>query len=277
NIAGVAIAIQIGGPGAMLWMIVAAFFGMSLKLNSCTLSQLYRRTNPDGSVSGGPMYYLEYGIKQISPTGVLPVFGKVLAVMYAFMIIGGSFGGGNMFQANQSFGALQAAFDVDTSVAHAVGVVLAVLVGLVILGGIQRIGAATSRIVPLMVGLYVAAALYVLLVNIAKVPHAIGEVFGMAFTENALYGGTLGVIVKGFQRASFSNEAGVGSAAIAHAAARTDEPVREGLVAMLEPVVDTVVVCSMTALVVVVSGVWNDPNLAQVGGDLKGVQLTSAA
>jgi alanine or glycine:cation symporter, AGCS family len=277
NIAGVAIAIQIGGPGAMLWMIVAAFFGMSLKFNSCSLSQMFRKTNPDGSVSGGPMYYLEYGLRRLNQDGPLSYLGKALGILYAFMIIGGSFGGGNMFQANQSFGAMQAAFDAPQQLSHGFGIALAVLVGMVIIGGIRRIGAATSRIVPSMVGLYILASLYIILANISEIPHALTLVCSMAFSGNAVYGGTLGVIVKGFQRASFSNEAGIGSAAIAHAAAKTEEPVREGLVAMLGPVVDTVIVCSMTALVVIITGAWNDPNLTDAGGDLAGVALTSAA
>ncbi len=277
NIAGVAIAIQVGGPGAMFWMFVAAFLGMSLKLTSCTLSQIYRRQNPDGTISGGPMYYLEAGLSHLAPGSPIARLGKVLAVVYALMIIGGSFGGGNMFQANQSFGALQAAFGLSDAMGHPVGILLATMVAIVILGGIRRIASATSRIVPLMVLTYGAASLYVVLANLSNVPTALENVFTMAFTDNAVYGGMLGVVVKGFQRASFSNEAGVGSAAIAHAAARTDEPVREGLVAMLEPVIDTMIVCSMTAMVVIATGVWNDPVLAQASGDLRGVELTAAA
>jgi len=276
NIAGVAIAIQIGGPGAMLWMIIAAFFGMSLKFNSCTLAQMYRRKNPDGSVSGGPMFYLDMGIRALADgrfTGIAKAFG----VIYALMIIGGSFGGGNMFQANQSFGAINATFELSGWMAHAFGIGLAVMVALVIIGGIQRIGAATSRIVPLMVGIYVIASLFIIFTNISAIPETIATICKMAFTDNAMYGGMVGVLVKGFQRASFSNEAGIGSAAVAHAAAKTDEPVREGLVAMLEPVVDTMLVCTMTAMVVVITGVWNDPALLEAGGDLKGVQLTAAA
>ncbi len=289
NIAGVAIAIQVGGPGAILWMMCAAFFGMSLKFNSCTLSQMFRKKNIDGSVSGGPMYYLDLGLRKVGGAdSPVAMFGKALAFIYALMVMGGSFGGGNMFQANQSYRALESSFGFSEhawfevaghafGAADVVGVTLATLVALVIIGGIQRIGAATSRIVPTMVAIYVLASLFIIFANITQVPASLGLIFKMAFTDNAAFGGIVGVLVMGVQRASFSNEAGIGSAAIAHAAARTDQPVREGLVAMLEPVIDTMMVCLMTALVVVITGAWNDPQLATVGGDLKGVQLTAAA
>lgn len=275
NIAGVAIAISIGGPGAVLWMMVAAVFGMCLKFHSCTLSQMFRRTNADGSVSGGPMYYLDVGLASVGGTGsAIAWFGKILAVMYALMIMGGSFGGGNMFQSNQAFVALQTSFDIEDSAAHAFGIVLAVLVGLVILGGIRRIGAATSKIVPTMVVLYIVASLFILFANIGALPSAIATIFTSAFSDNAVQGGVLGVMVTGFQRASFSNEAGIGSAAVAHAAAKTKWPVREGMVAMLGPIIDTVIVCVMTASVVIVTGVWQDPELV---GKVSGVELTAAA
>lgn len=271
NIAGVAIAIQLGGPGAVLWMVVAAFFGMSVKFSSCTLAQLYRRMNPDGSISGGPMYYLDLGFREWG--GFRAKFGKFLAVLYAFMIMGGSFGGGNMFQANQSFEALVSGFGVPQNMSWVFGLILAGLVGAVTLGGIKRIGAATSAIVPAMAAIYVLACLAVLIVNVRQIPASFALIWRMAFTDNAAYGGVVGVIVWGVQRASFSNEAGLGSSAIAHAAARTDEPVREGLVAMMEPFIDTIVVCVMTALVVVVSGAWADPNIPRSAG----VSLTAAA
>ncbi len=271
NIAGVAIAIQLGGPGAVLWMIIAAFFGMTVKFSSCTLAQLYRRENPDGSISGGPMYYLDLGFREWG--GLRAKFGKTLAVFYAFMIMGGAVGGGNMFQANQSFEAFAGAFGVGEDQSWVFGLVLAASVAAVILGGIKRIGAATSRIVPGMVGLYVVACLIVLLVNASQLPTALVLIVEMAFTNNAAYGGVVGVVVWGVQRASFSNEAGVGSSSIAHAAAKTKEPVREGLVAMMEPFIDTIIVCVMTALVVVVSGAWNDPSIPQSAG----VSLTAAA
>lgn len=277
NIAGVAIAIQIGGPGAVLWMMVAAFFGMSLKFNSCTLAQMFRHTNPDGTVSGGPMYYLDLGLRKVGgDRSLLARIGKVLGVSYAIMIVVGSMGGGNMFQANQSVGALNETLALGDTGRHVLGVMMAMLVGMVIIGGIQRIGAATSRIVPLMVGVYVMASLAIILANLAAIPASLALIFKMAFTGNAFYGGTVGVIVKGFQRAAFSNEAGIGSSAVAHAAAKTTEPVREGLVAMLEPVIDTMIVCLMTALVVVVTGVWNDPAFG-APGEISGVALTSAA
>lgn len=287
NIAGVAIAIQQGGPGAVFWMIAVALFGMCLKFNSCTLAQMFRKTNADGSISGGPMYYLDIGLRQIGGAGSpLAMLGKVLAVMFAVLAMGGSFGGGNMFQANQSFTVIQSTFELgdqalfsvgswDVKTADFFGLAMAAVVGLVILGGIRRIGAATSKIVPVMVGIYCTASLFIIVMNITRVPECLGLIVKMAFTENAVYGGALGVMVKGFQRAAFSNEAGIGSAAMAHAAAKTDEPVREGMVAMLGPVIDTVIVCLMTALVVVITGAWNDPALA--AANLSGVDLTSAA
>lgn len=273
NIAGVAIAIQVGGPGAVLWMIVTAVFGMTAKFSSCTLSQLYRKENADGSVSGGPMYYLDVGLSALGGSA-WPKIGKVLGIVYALMVMGGSFGGGNMFQSNQSVEALQGAFGLGEGAKYVLGAALALLVASVIIGGIKRIGAATSRIVPAMVGLYCVASVGILLLNASRIPSAIALIFDLAFTDNALYGGAVGVMVQGVRRAAFSNEAGIGSASIAHAAAKTAEPVREGLVAMLGPLIDTVVVCSMTALVVVVTGAWNDPAL---GAGLSGVQVTAAA
>jgi AGCS family alanine or glycine:cation symporter len=273
NIAGVAIAIQLGGPGAVFWMLVMAVFGMSAKFSSCTLSQMYRKVNADGSISGGPMYYLDLGLKSMGPG--LGVFGKVLAIMYALMIMGGAIGGGNMFQANQTAEAITSAFNIPATnaVNFGIGMLLAILVGMVILGGIKRIGYATSRLVPAMCGIYVAAALFIILSNASKIPESFALIFKLAFTENAMYGGFLGVLIWGVKRASFSNEAGLGSAAIAHAAAKTKEPVREGLVAMIGPFIDTIVVCLMTALVVIITGTWNDPSIPQEAG----VELTSAA
>jgi AGCS family alanine or glycine:cation symporter len=275
NIAGVAIAIQVGGPGAVFWMIFLALFGMSSKFSSCTLSQLYRKVNPDGSISGGPMYYLDIGLRQKGE--VWGLVGKTLAVMYAVMVMGGAIGGGNMFQANQTVEAFVNTFQIQSESAPMfIGVLMAVLVGAVILGGIKRIGAATSRIVPLMCGLYIIASIIVIVANISAVPAALTLIFTMAFTDNALFGGAVGVIVKGVQRAAFSNEAGLGSAAIAHAAAKTDEPVREGMVAMLGPFIDTVIVCLMTSLVIIVTGAWNNPAITSVDGNV-GVALTNHA
>ena len=263
NIAGVAIAITVGGPGAIFWMIVAGFLGMSSKFTEVTLGQMYRVIRPDGTVSGGPMHYLYTGLDEMG-AGAL---GRVLSILFAVMCIGGSLGGGNMFQANQSYAAIADIVPINSVV---YGVILAGLVGMVIIGGIKRIGALASMIVPLMCGIYVLAALAVLIVNAAQVPAAFGAIVSEAFNPTAGLGGMFGVLATGFQRASFSNEAGVGSASIAHSAASTDEPVREGIVALLEPFIDTIVVCTMTGLVVVVTGVY------EIEG-LNGVLLTSRA
>ena len=271
NIAGVAIAIQLGGPGAVFWMLVAAVFGMTAKFSSCTLSQMYRQTNSDGSISGGPMYYIDIGLKQIG--GGWARLGKVLAIIYALMVMGGALGVGNMFQVNQTAEAFRSTFGLSESANWGIGIVVAILVGLVIIGGIKRIGAATSRIVPTMCGLYVFVSILIILMNITRIPETIGLIFRLAFTGNAFYGGFVGVLVWGIRRASFSNEAGLGSAAIAHAAAKTEEPVREGLVAMIGPFIDTIIVCLMTAMVVIITGAWNDPSLSQSDG----VTLTTKA
>lgn len=257
NIAGVAVAISAGGPGATLWMIVAGLLGMTSKFTECTLGVKYRKVDASGHVSGGPMYYLSRGLAVRQKGGL----GKVLAVVFSVLCIGGSFGGGNMFQSNQAFLGLKSMFPGAASYGWLFGVVLAVLVGLVILGGIQSIANITSLIVPVMCGTYIAAALAVLALNAALIPAAFGAIFSGAFAPEALYGGMLGVLVQGFRRAAFSNEAGIGSAAIAHSAAKTKEPVSEGIVALLEPFIDTVVVCTMTALVIVVSGAYQTTGL----------------
>ena len=273
NIAGVAIAIQLGGPGAVFWMLATAIFGMSAKFSSCTLAQLYRQQNPDGSISGGPMYYIDLGLKAKGP--VWAVIGKVLAVMFALMVMGGALGGGNMFQSNQSYEALSTTLGIQevTWPKYVFGIVLAILVGMVILGGIKRIGAATSKIVPWMCGIYVLVSLAIIFMHYDRIPETIGRIFSMAFTKNAFFGGMVGVMIMGIKRAAFSNEAGLGSAAIAHAAAKTNEPVREGMVAMIGPFIDTLVVCLMTALVIVITGAWNDPAIDQSTG----VTLTTEA
>lgn len=266
NIAGVALAINAGGPGAIFWLWVAGFLGMSSKFVEVTLAQMYRSISPDGDVRGGPMYYLSQGLAEQGRAGL----GRVLAVTFAILCIGGSLGGGNLFQSNQSFNAVAQQVPALQTWPALYGAMLATAVGLVILGGIKRIGAAASLIVPFMVGVYVLAAIFVLLANAAEVPAAFGRIVAEAFTPEAGYGGFLGVMIIGFQRAAFSNEAGIGSASIAHSAATTKEPVREGVVALLEPFIDTIVVCTMTALVVVVSGVYTD-----TAAD--GVVLTSQA
>jgi len=271
NIAGVAVAIQLGGPGAVFWMLIAAVFGMTAKFSSCTLSQMYRKINTDGTVSGGPMYYLDIGLSESRYKG-LKVLGKVLAVMYALMIMGGAIGGGNMFQANQTAEAFASTFEIsDTGTWNWItGITLAIGVGVVIIGGIKRIGAATSKIVPFMCGIYVLASIFIILTHISQIPETIRLIFTMAFTKNAYYGGFFGVLIMGVRRAAFSNEAGLGSAAIAHAAAKTEEPVREG---MIGPFIDTIIVCSMTAMVVIITGTWNDPSISQSAG----VTLTTEA
>ncbi|MEZ4319114.1 MAG: alanine/glycine:cation symporter family protein [Myxococcota bacterium] len=255
NISGVAIAIGIGGPGAVFWMWVAGFLGMSSKFTECTLGQMYRVRKADGSVSGGPMHYLDKGLAEL---GLGPV-GKVLSIVFALMCIGGSFGGGNMFQANQSFEAVATVMPGIAPYSWLYGLMLMIAVGVVIIGGIKRIGAAASVVVPLMCGIYMLAGLYILVINAAIVPAAFGSIVSQAFSPDAGMGGMVGVLAIGFQRASFSNEAGVGSASIAHSAATTNEPVREGIVALLEPFIDTIIVCSVTALVVVLTDVHVAP------------------
>ncbi|MDE0299401.1 MAG: alanine/glycine:cation symporter family protein [Candidatus Poribacteria bacterium] len=266
NIAGVAVAIQLGGPGAVFWMIIAAVFGMGEKFCTCVLSQLYRKVNSDGSISGGAMYYVDLGLKQMGGSWV-PI-GKILGVMYAVMIMGGAIGGGNMFQVNQTAEAFRGTFHIPESYNWLIGAIMAIVVGVVVIGGIKRIGAATARVVPTMCGIYVTASLFIILTNITRVPETIGLIFTMAFSQNAFYGGLFGVLVMGIRRAAFSNEAGLGSAAIAHAAAKTDEPVREGIVGMIGPFIDTVIVCTMTAIVVIITGAWNDPSVPAEAGVL---------
>ena len=268
NIAGVAVAVSLGGPGAVFWMIFIAFFSMSAKFVSATLGLLYRKINDDGSVSGGPMYYLNYGLSERG----FGTLGKVLAAMYAVFIIGGAFGGGNMFQANQSYELFGKLIGIPN---YLYGIILAALVGFVIVGGIKRIGETTEKIVPLMVVLYVSASLFVIITNISKLPYVLSSIVNQAFAPDAVYGGFIGALITGVKRAVFSNEGGVGSASIAHSAAKTDEPVREGIVAMIGPFIDTIVVCFMTASVILITADINP--LYKVGGGINGAELTSAA
>jgi AGCS family alanine or glycine:cation symporter len=267
NIAGVAVAVGIGGPGAVLWMMIAAFFGMSSKFSECTLGLMYRETDAKGNVSGGPMRYLDKGLAEME----LGKLGKVLAIGFAIMCVGGSFGGGNMFQANQATAQMAAVVPLFSGSGGKLvfGIVLALLTGAVIIGGIKRIGRVAELIVPFMCGLYVLAGLAVVVMHAGDIPMALGKIFGEAFSPMAVGGGVLGVLVVGFQRAAFSNEAGVGSASIAHSAATTNEPVREGIVALLEPFIDTVIVCTMTGLVVVITGTYQS--------GVEGVEMTSRA
>ncbi|MGB3515437.1 MAG: alanine/glycine:cation symporter family protein, partial [Elainellaceae cyanobacterium] len=266
NIAGVAIAIQLGGPGAMLWLTLAGFCGMVTKFVEFTLAVKYRRVAPDGSILGGPMYYLTQGL---SNKGMRPV-GQGVAVVFAVFCIAGSLGGANMFQSNQAYAAISGL--VPGLPAWLFGIVLAALSAFVIIGGIQRIGSVAEKLVPAMALIYILACLFVLAVNFGQIPAAIGTIISEAFNPTAVGGGIVGVIVQGVRRSAFSNEAGVGSAAIAHSAARTDEHVREGLVSLLEPFIDTIVICNMTAITIVITGAYLD-----VGEELSGVGMTAAA
>lgn len=255
NIAGVAVAVGLGGPGAVFWMILLGLLGMSSKFHECTLGQMYRWIDVDGNVHGGPKYYLSRGFNEMKLTWL----GKILAFVFAIFVIGGSFGGGNMFQANQSFQALAGEFPVLAEYDLFFGIFMAALVGLVIVGGIKRIGQVTEKLIPFMCALYILASLFIIFSHFSELPEVIGLVFSNAFDFQAGFAGFLGVAIIGIQRAVFSNEAGIGSASIAHSAAKTDEPVREGVVALLEPFIDTVVICSMTAFVVLVTGAYNNP------------------
>ncbi|MCP4121730.1 MAG: alanine:cation symporter family protein [Bacteroidetes bacterium] len=274
NIAGVAVAISIGGAGATFWMIIAGIIGMASKFTECTLGVKYREISEDGTVFGGPMYYLKKGMAEMGIGGL----GKVFAVFYAIMCIGGSFGGGNMFQANQAFKMFENFTGGEASFIHGYGwlfgLIIAVLVGIVIIGGIKSIARVTDKIVPFMVGIYVLSALVILFINAKMIPSAFGEIFNGAFSPMGVAGGFVGVLVQGFKRASFSNEAGIGSASIAHAAVKTKYPASEGLVALMGPFIDTVVICTMTALVIIITGMHNmidNPSFDQ------GVLLTSDA
>ena len=248
NIAGVAVAIALGGPGATFWMIVCGLIGMSTKFVECTLGVKYRDVGEDGTVYGGPMYYLSRGLKEKGMNGL----GKALGVIFAVLCVGASFGGGNAFQSNQAAVQLTSMFGWEGGATGVIiGVVMAVLVGIVIIGGIKKIASVTEKIVPFMAGIYVLASLVIIFANIEYVGAAFGMIFSGAFTPAAGLGGIVGVIIVGFQRAAFSNEAGAGSAAIAHSAVKTKYPASEGVVALLEPFIDTVVICTMTALVII--------------------------
>ncbi|MEP3482043.1 MAG: alanine/glycine:cation symporter family protein [Fuerstiella sp.] len=266
NIGGVAIAIGTGGPGAALWIMIIGLLGMTTKFAECALGQLYRTTDDSGNTLGGPMRYLKIGLTE---KGLGPL-GSALSVIFAVLCIGASFGGGNAYQINQSLSAIQndiPLLDPATGSPWVYGLVMAIAVGVVIIGGIKSIGAVAGKIVPLMCAAYVGTALYILVVNVSLIPSAVSSIFEMAFNPTAAYGGFIGVLVIGIQRAVFSNEAGVGSAAIAHSAAKTNEPVSEGIVALLEPFIDTVVVCSITALVLVITGAYDANRFAELNAD----------
>ena len=280
NIAGVAVAVGIGGPGATFWMILAGLLGMASKFTECTLGVKYRNEYPDGSVSGGPMYYISKGFKERGIPG-----GSALAVLFAIFCILGALGGGNMFQANQAHAQISGI--VGEYPGWITGIIFAGVVFAVIVGGIKSIANVTEKVVPFMGIMYVVAALIIILVNYDKIGWAFGQIFEGAFTGLGVAGGMVGALIQGFKRAAFSNEAGVGSAAIAHSAVKTKEPITEGFVSLLEPLIDTVVICTMTALVIIISGqlitdaetglyVLDGSSIATVDGN-SGVALTSAA
>lgn len=273
NIAGVAIAIMIGGPGATFWMIVAGFLGMTSKFTEATLAQMYREVRPDGHIMGGAMEYLSRGLaeKGWSQTG------KALAIFFCILTIGGSLGAGNAFQVSQSLTAVKQQIPLLAEQPWIYGVVMATLVAVVIIGGIRRIAHTAEAIVPTMVTIYILACLWIILSNVALIPDAIGKIITEAFTPAAGVGGMIGVLIQGFKRAAFSSEAGIGSAAIAHATAKVAYPVRQGIVALMEPFIDTIVICTMTALVIIVTGVYNSPETAELVANREGAGLTAVA
>lgn len=273
NIGGVAVAISMGGAGAVFWMILIGFFSMSTKFAECTLGVKYRKIDADGTVRGGPMYYLRDGLKEKGLEGL----GKILAVLAAITFIFGAFGAGNMYQANQSCALI---YDVvlqnDSDDGKWIfGLFMAFLVGAVIIGGIKRVASVTSKLVPSMCIIYLLGGFIVLAFNVGKIPTAIGTIFSEAFNpQSAMVGGIIGVFIQGMRRATFSNEAGLGSAPVAHSAVKTSKPASEGIVAILEPFVDTIIVCTMTALVIVSTGVYEVGQNPGTGG---GILLTSEA
>ncbi len=271
NIGGVAVAISMGGPGATIWMILVGLFGMSAKFAECTLGVKYRIVHEDGSVSGGPMYYLKHGLAEKG----MPRLGATLAIIFSVCCVFASFGGGNIFQISQTVEQFQIVAggytDFFVNYRWVFGLAIATVVGLVIIGGIRSIANVTSKLVPIMCIFYIIAAVSILLGFYERIPDAFMAILTGAFTPEAGFGGIIGVMIQGMRRATFSNEAGIGSAPIAHAAVKTDEPATEGLVSLLEPFIDTVVVCTITALVIVITGVYQD------GSGLSGVKLTSEA
>lgn len=262
NIAGVAIAVSLGGPGAALWMVLAGFLGMSAKFAEVTLAVKYRRVRADGTVSGGPMHYIPIALARVG----LPRVGTVLAGFFCVATIGGSL---TLFQVNQSFEQFRAVTGFDQGFVF--GLAIALWVGVILFGGMRRIARTTDTLVPLMCGIYIMACVVVLLVNVAKLPEALAVIVRTAFMPESVAGGIIGAIVQGFRRAAFSSEAGLGSAPMAHATVRTREPMSQGFAALLEPFLDTVVICLLTALIIVVTGVY------QQGGAVQGIALTSAA
>ncbi len=282
NIAGVALAIAVGGPGATFWMILCGLIGMSTKFVECTLGVKYRDVGEDGTVYGGPMYYLTKGLKERG----FAKFGKFLAVVFALLCVGASFGGGNAAQSNQAAMQLVDSFGMSGGSARTIiGVIMMVFVGVIIIGGIKRIASVTEKVVPLMGVMYIGACLYIIITNFSYVDNAFGQIFYQAFNPQAGLGGLLGVLITGFRRAAFSNEAGAGSASIAHSAVKTKYAASEGLVALLEPFIDTVVICTMTALVIIIFN--GDSSVFAYGGQngvvlingevVEGAAITAAA
>ena len=272
NIAGVAIAISIGGPGAMFWMIFGALCGMASKFLECTLAVKYRRFNADGSVSGGPMFYIAHGLTRKG----LRWLGQPLALIFALMCVPGALGGGNMLQINQATQQVINITGGESSffAAHSwvFGLIVAIIVGLIIVGGIKSIANVTSKIVPIMCGLYLFAAAAIILMNFQHIPHAIYVIVKEAFMPQSVVGGVIGTIIIGFRRSVQSNEAGSGSAPIAYAAVKTNEPISQGFVSLMEPFLDTVIICSLTAFVIIITGEY-----LNYREGITGVELTSAA
>lgn len=279
NIAGVTIAISLGGPGATFWMIVSGLLGMTLKFVECTLGVQYRDIDKNGVVYGGPMYYLSKGLKEKGYTGL----GKGLAVLFAILCIGGSFGGGNAAQSNQAAAQISSMMGMSGgNSGFIIGVIIAIIVGITIIGGIKRIATVTEKVVPFMAVIYILACITVLFSNYTHIGTAFGQIFSEAFSPQAGLGGLIGVLVIGFRRAAFSNEAGAGSASIAHSAVRTNYSASEGLVALLEPFIDTVVICTMTALVIIIFNVdgafmYGSKAVTIAGQTYEGATLTSLA
>ncbi len=270
NIAGVGVAVALGGPGATFWMILAGLLGMASKFTECILGVHYRNEYKDGTVSGGPMYYLSKGLSEQGKA----TFGKVLAVLFSICCIGGALGGGNMFQANQAASQVASIIPFFGENRVVFGIIMAILVGVVIIGGIKSIARVTEKVVPLMAVLYVGSALIIILMSFDQIGTAFSSIISGAFAPTAVAGGAIGALIQGFKRAAFSNEAGVGSAAIAHSAVQTKHPATEGYVALLEPFIDTVVICTMTSLVIIITGAWIPQG---VEGHLSGIELTSKA
>jgi AGCS family alanine or glycine:cation symporter len=274
NIAGVAVAVGLGGPGATFWMILMGLCGMTTKFCECTLGVKYRRIDDKGRVHGGAMYYLSQGLKEKGLGGL----GKVLAIFFAIMCVGGAIGAGNMFQVNQAASQVSNSFGVFQDSKLVFGIIMAVLVGMVIIGGIVAIARVTSFLVPFMCGMYLVAAFAIIGTHLDMVGDAFRQIVEGAFSPMAVGGGLIGVLIQGIKRAAFSNEAGVGSAPIAHSAVKTDKPASEGIVALLEPFTDTVVVCTMTAIVLIVTGVWKvDGVVKSDSAELYSMPLAGAA